>query len=94
MSTNANSKSEVVGWIGTGVMGVSMAGHLQAAGYPLRVYNRSRSKAEGLIAKGATWCDTPAEAAKGSDFVFTIVGFPADVREVYLGDSGILSGAR
>lgn len=82
-----------VGWVGTGVMGASMAGHLQKAGYSLRVYNRTKSKAKKLVSGGATWCDSPAEVAKGCDFVFSIVGYPQDVRETYFGDDGILSTA-
>ena len=60
-----------IGWIGTGVMGLSMAGHLQSAGYPLTVYNRTRAKAEPLLAKGAQWADTPREVAAKSDAVFS-----------------------
>jgi 3-hydroxyisobutyrate dehydrogenase len=82
-----------VGWIGTGVMGASMCGHLLNAGYPIRVFNRSRTSAEPLIARGAVWCDSPAEVASEADVVFSIVGFPADVRQVVLGPDGVLSGA-
>jgi 3-hydroxyisobutyrate dehydrogenase len=79
-----------IGWIGTGVMGASMAGHLQKAGHNLSVFNRSREKAEALINNGAKWCSSPAEVASNSKIVFTIVGHPADVREVYLGENGVL----
>ena len=81
-----------IGWIGTGVMGLSMAGHLQAAGYPLTVYNRTRAKAEPLLAKGAQWADTPREVAAKSDVVFTIVSYPRDVESVILGENGVLQG--
>lgn len=81
-----------IGWIGTGVMGLSMAGHLQAAGYPLTVYNRTRAKTEPLLAKGAQWADTPREVAAKSDAVFTIVGYPRDVESVILGENGVLQG--
>lgn len=81
-----------IGWIGTGVMGASMAGHLQAAGHDLSVFSRTQEKAEGLIEKGASWCDSPAEVAENAEIVFTIVGLPADVHEVYLGKRGVLSG--
>ncbi len=81
-----------IGWIGTGVMGLSMAGHLQSAGYPLTVYNRTRAKAEPLLAKGAQWADTPCEVAAKSDAVFTIVGYPRDVESVILGENGVLQG--
>lgn len=83
-----------VGWIGTGVMGSSMVGHLIAAGYPATVYTRTKEKAEPLIAKGAKWAASPKELAAQSDVIFSIVGFPSDVREVLLGDSGALAGAK
>ncbi len=81
-----------VGWIGTGIMGSSMAGHLLAGGYELHIYNRTREKAEGLIEKGAVWHDTPREVAAASTFVCTIVGYPQDVREVYFGTDGVFAG--
>jgi 3-hydroxyisobutyrate dehydrogenase len=88
------SKSTTIGWIGTGVMGGSMAGHLLAAGYPMTVFTRSREKAAELERRGATWADRPAAVAAASDVTFAIVGFPADVRDVFLGDNGALEGAR
>ena len=81
-----------LGWIGTGVMGHAMAGHLLASGYPLTVYNRTKARAEGLLACGARWADTPQEVARNSDVVFSIVGYPRDVEEVMLGEQGALSG--
>jgi 3-hydroxyisobutyrate dehydrogenase len=83
-----------IGWIGTGVMGRSMYGHLLAKGYRGTVYNRTRGKAEELLAAGAAWADSPRDLAVQSDVVFAIVGFPADVREVFLGPQGALAGAR
>ncbi|HEY8526587.1 MAG TPA: NAD(P)-dependent oxidoreductase [Acidimicrobiales bacterium] len=83
-----------VGWIGTGVMGASMAGHLLAQGYETTVTTRTPARADGLVAAGAAWADTPAEVAERSDIVFSMVGFPADVREVVLGPAGALSRAR
>jgi 3-hydroxyisobutyrate dehydrogenase len=83
-----------IGFIGTGVMGSSMAGHLLDAGYPLHVYNRTKSKAEELLARGATWDRSPAALAPQCDVVFTIVGFPSDVEEVYLGGDGLLANAQ
>lgn len=83
-----------VGWIGTGVMGSSMVGHLIAAGYSATVYTRTKEKAEPLIAKGAKWAASPKELAAQSDVIFSIVGFPSDVREVLLGDNGALAGAK
>jgi 3-hydroxyisobutyrate dehydrogenase len=83
-----------IGWIGTGVMGAPMAGHLLQAGYPLTVFNRSRGRAEELLSAGAAWADGPAEVAASSDIVFTMLGYPADVRETLLGDGGVLDAAR
>ena len=83
-----------IGWIGTGVMGRSMAGHLLKSGCPVSVFTRTREKAADLLKAGAVWCSTPAEAARGADVIFTMVGFPSDVEQVYLGTDGILSGAR
>jgi 3-hydroxyisobutyrate dehydrogenase len=90
---SATPESTRVGWIGTGVMGSSMCGHVLDAGYAVTVHNRTRSRAEPLLARGATWADTPAEVAVASDLVFGIVGFPADVRAVYLGNEGALGAA-
>ena len=83
--------SKKIGWIGTGVMGGAMAGHLMTAGYELRVYTRNREKAVDLLDRGACWCTSPAEAADGADFVGVMVGFPEDVEEVFLGEHGVLS---
>ncbi len=83
-----------VGWIGTGVMGASMCMHLVKAGYKTTIYTRTKKKAEGLIKAGAAWAKSPKEAASKSDVLFTIVGFPHDVREVYFGDDGIFEGLR
>lgn len=83
-----------IGWIGTGVMGLSMCGHLMDAGYELTVFNRTRSKAASLLDKGAAWADTPKEVAQASDIVFIMVGFPDDVREVILGEAGVLAGTK
>lgn len=84
----------VIGFIGIGVMGRSMAGHLLNAGYPLHVHNRTQAKAQDLLDKGAQWQDSPGKVAAVSDVIITIVGFPNDVEAVYLGDDGILVNAR
>ncbi|PCK09866.1 MAG: oxidoreductase [Alteromonadaceae bacterium] len=80
-----------IAWIGTGVMGQSMAQHLMDAGHKLHVYTRTKLKAAALLNAGATWHDTPASATESCDIVFTMVGFPQDVTEVYFGEHGILS---
>jgi len=86
--------STKIGWIGTGVMGVSMCMHIMENGFSTTVYNRTRNKAEPLIEKGAVWASSPGEVASSSDIVFTMLGFPADVREVYMGKNGIFSEAK
>jgi 3-hydroxyisobutyrate dehydrogenase len=83
-----------IGWIGTGVMGRSMCGHLISKGYKATIYSRTRDKAADLVAKGAEWAASPREVAENSDVVFSIVGFPSDVREVILGAKGALAGAK
>lgn len=83
-----------IGWVGTGVMGLSMAGHIRDAGYELAVYNRTKAKADPLLAKGARWAGTPREVAAQSDVIFTMVGFPADLRQVVLENDGIIHGAK
>jgi 3-hydroxyisobutyrate dehydrogenase len=81
-----------IGWIGLGVMGRSMCGHLIDRGFSATVYTRTRSTADSVIAKGATWADSPQEVAEASDVTFAIVGFPRDVRDVLLGSDGALAG--
>jgi 3-hydroxyisobutyrate dehydrogenase len=83
-----------VGWVGTGVMGRSMCGHLLAAGCAVRVHTRTREKAADLLAKGAVWAATPRDAAIDSEVIFSMVGFPADVEQVILGSDGVLAGAK
>lgn len=83
-----------IGWIGTGVMGLSMCGHLMSAGHPATVFNRTRAKAQPLLDRGAAWAESPRAVAEASDIVFTIVGYPDDVRRVYLEPDGVLAGLR
>jgi len=83
-----------LGFIGTGVMGKSMAGHLMEAGFAMSVTTRTKSKADDLLSRGAEWCETPKEVAEKSDIVFAIVGFPNDVRDVFLGEQGALAGSQ
>lgn len=81
-----------IGWIGTGVMGSSMCGHLLQAGYVITLFTRTPSKAEKLIEQGATWVESPKVVAESSDVIFSIVGYPKDVEEVVLGEKGTLAG--
>jgi 3-hydroxyisobutyrate dehydrogenase len=82
-----------IGWIGTGVMGSSMCGHLLTAGYRVTVHSRTKSKAQPLLDRGAQWAEHPRAVAIDSDVLLTMVGFPHDMRQVYFGPDGILSGA-
>lgn len=82
-----------IGWIGTGVMGGPMAAHVLKAGMQVVVTTRTKDKAQPLLDAGATWAQTPAEAADGADAVVSIVGFPNEVEEVHLGPHGTLSAA-
>lgn len=86
--------SHSIAFIGTGVMGRSMAGHLLKAGHTLHVYNRTKARADELVAAGARWHDTAGAAAAQADFVFTIVGFPQDVEDTYFKPDGVLAHAR
>ena len=83
-----------IGWIGTGVMGRWMCQHAIQKGYSATVYNRSWDKAQPLIDLGAAFADTPKAVAERSDIVFAIVGFPKDVRDVFLGSNGALAGSK
>ena len=83
-----------IGWIGTGVMGASMCGHLMAQGFEATIYTRSKEKAQGLLDQGAQWADSPKAVAENSDVIFAIVGFPADVRAVFLNEDGALAGSK
>lgn len=83
-----------IGWIGTGVMGHSMCRHLMNAGFEVTIFTRTKSKSDDLIADGAIWADSPKQVADASDVIFAIVGMPHDVREVFLGEAGILAGCK
>jgi 3-hydroxyisobutyrate dehydrogenase len=83
-----------ISWIGTGVMGLSMCGHLLGNGARVSVFTRTRDKAQPLLDRGAAWVGSPREAAEQAEIVCTMVGFPADVREVYFSDAGIIAGTR
>jgi 3-hydroxyisobutyrate dehydrogenase len=93
MLPDLTTEKTPIGWIGTGVMGQSMFGHILAKGYKGFVYTRTREKALPLLEKGATWCDSPAEVARQSRLIFTMVGTPADVREVYLANGALIDAA-
>ena len=83
-----------LGFIGTGVMGAAMAGHLQAAGNELYVYNRTKEKAQSLIDSDAKWCNNVKAIAEVADIIFTIIGMPADVENVYLAKDGLIENAK
>ena len=90
----ALSKATRIGWIGTGVMGSSMCGHILTAGYRVTLHSRTKDKAQPLVDFGATWAENPRTVAAQSDMIFTMVGFPQDVRTVYFSETGILAGAQ
>ncbi|SPF49172.1 Uncharacterized oxidoreductase YkwC [Syntrophobacter sp. SbD1] len=83
-----------IGWIGTGVMGLSMCGHIMEKGYGTTVFSRTKQKTLPLVEKGGVWVDSPRQCAENSDVIFTMLGFPEDVREVYFGGGGILEALR
>ena len=87
-------ENTVIGFIGTGVMGKSMALNLMKAGYKLVIYNRTKAKAQELIDAGALWQDTVAGVAQKAKVIITMVGYPKDVEEVYLSDEGIIKNAQ
>ncbi len=84
----------VIGWIGTGVMGSSMLGHIVNQGYRVYVHTRTKEKAAAVIDKGAVWCSSVADLAPHADIIFTMVGYPVDVRNVYLAPGGLFAHAR
>ena len=81
-----------IGWIGVGVMGEPMCGHLLVEGYAVSIFSRTQEKATGLLQKGALWCASAAEVAARSDVIFTMVGSPDEVRDVYFSANGVFSG--
>jgi 3-hydroxyisobutyrate dehydrogenase len=83
-----------IGWIGTGLMGASMCGHLMTAGYPVTIHSRTKAKAQPLLDRGATWADSPGAVCALSDAILTMVGLPADVRDVYFGPLGLIACAK
>jgi 3-hydroxyisobutyrate dehydrogenase len=91
---NVQPSKTKIGWIGTGVMGSSMCQHIIDIGYKTIVYNRTKKKAKKLVDSGATWVDSPQAVAENSDVIFTMVGFPQDVREVYFGNTGVIKGIK
>ncbi|MBP2632483.1 MAG: 2-hydroxy-3-oxopropionate reductase [Firmicutes bacterium] len=84
----------IIGFIGIGVMGKSMANNLIKAGYKVNVYNRTKERAAELISAGATWKDTPKDIAESSNVIITMLGYPKDVEEVYFGDQGLIDNAK
>jgi len=94
MAFNISPGETKIGWIGLGVMGSSMCGHLIDKGFSATVFTRTKNKADALLAKGASWVDSPKAVAEESDVIFSIVGFPSDVREVMLGERGALTGSQ
>ena len=94
MAITIDPATTKIGWVGIGVMGRWMCQHVMDLGYSATVYNRTKAKAQPLLDAGAAWADSSREVAAASEVIFTIVGFPPDVREVYLGGDGLLKGAK
>ncbi|WP_374004883.1 NAD(P)-dependent oxidoreductase [Bacillus velezensis] len=86
--------NKTVGFIGLGVMGNSMATHILEAGYPVLVYTRTKQKAEEILNKGAVWQETVKDLSEKADIIITMVGYPSDVEDIYLGENGILRHAK
>ena len=89
-----HSQHTTIGFIGIGVMGKSMASHIMKGGFTTNIFTRTRSKAEELLAQGAQWQESPGQVAAASDVIITIVGYPTDVEDIYLGDDGILANCK
>jgi 3-hydroxyisobutyrate dehydrogenase len=94
MNTFQIKENPTIGWIGTGVMGRSMFGHILDKVYKGFVYTRTKEKASSLVEKGATWCNSPGDVAKRADIIFTMVGFPEDVHSVYLAPGALIDSAK
>ena len=88
------TKDTSIGFVGTGVMGKSMARNLHQAGYTINIYTRTKEKAKELLELGAAWKSSVAELASSSDVIITMFGYPVDVEEVYFGENGILENAK
>jgi 3-hydroxyisobutyrate dehydrogenase len=88
------TSAPTIGWIGTGVMGGPMAGHLVDRGHDVSVFNRTRRRAESLLDAGAQWRDTPAQVAADVDVVVTMLGTPTDVRDTIFGEGRVLESMR
>ena len=87
-------KNLSVAFIGTGIMGAPIAGHILDAGYSVRVFTRTKSKAAGLIERGAAWAESAEAAVEDADVVFTMVGYPQEVEEIYLAGDGLLATSK
>lgn len=89
-----SKENTVIGFVGTGVMGKSMASNLLQAGYSVVVYSRTKEKAQSLLDNGAKWAESPKVVAQEANVIITIVGYPTDVREVYLGENGLIPNGK
>ena len=89
-----NKNTTQVGFVGLGIMGRPMAGHIMDAGFSLHVYNRTKKSAAPLLERGAQWHDSAAEVARHAEIIITIVGYPKDVEETYFGPDGLLAGVQ
>lgn len=88
------NKNEFIGFIGTGVMGKSMIANLLQGGKNVLIYNRTKEKADSLIKQGAIWKNSVKEIAKEASIIFTMVGYPKDIEDIYFGEDGIIENSR
>src|SRR5699024_3865374 len=86
--------SKTIGFIGTGVMGKSIISRLLDKGYNVLVYNRTREKTSEIVSQGGIWCGSVSEVARSAEIIFSMVGFPKDVEDIYFGSNGIIKNAR
>ena len=86
--------NKVIGFIGLGVMGKSMAAHLLKAGFEVFVYTRTKDKASELLSQGAKWASSPKEIAQKANVIISMVGYPSDVEEIYLGENGLIENGK
>lgn len=86
--------NKVIGFIGLGVMGKSMAAHLLKAGFEVFVYTRTKDKSSELLSQGAKWAAAPKEIAQKANVIISMVGYPSDVEEIYLGDDGLIENGK
>ena len=87
-------KNTSIGFIGIGIMGASVVSHLLNSGYSVTIFNRTKEKAKSLLEKGAIWAENPKEIALSCQIIFTMLGYPTDVKAIYLEQNGLVANAK